>query len=167
MQGGRLVCGNPGHGVGPLQHIHCMPVLAAAASGGWRGLLYTLLGPHHWQCHVLCSAGQPIAPPALPRMPCNHRTCSFDITNQLCCSNKSPIWHYSNVILITKLAAQAEMFIRLVQSSELSYLLPEVSQCTTMCDPLLKSMNGPADSLERHSMCCLSCRQCRHSACKP
>jgi len=43
------------------------------------------------------------------------------------------------VILITKLPVQPEMFIRLVQSSELSYLLPEVSQCTTMCDPLLKA----------------------------
>ncbi len=139
VQGGRLVCGNPGHGVGPLQHIHCMPVLAAAASGGWCGLLYTLLGPHHWQCHVLCPAGQPLASLALSHLPYLYYMCGFDIIKQLCCGTKSTVWHCSNVILITKLPVQPEMFIRLVQSSELSYLLPEVSQCTTMCDPLLKA----------------------------
>ncbi len=38
-----------------------------------------------------------------------------------------------------KLAAQPEMFIRLVQSSELLYLLPEASPCITIVYPLLKA----------------------------
>lgn len=57
-QGWSLVCGNPSHGVGLVQHIPGLPLLAAGASGGWCGLLHTLLGPHHWQCHVLCPTGQ-------------------------------------------------------------------------------------------------------------
>ena len=56
-----LVCGNTGHGVGSVQHINRVPVLAPAPSAGWCGLLHTLLGPHHRQCHVLCSAGEPLA----------------------------------------------------------------------------------------------------------
>ena len=62
-----LVCGNTGHGVGSVQHINRVPVLAPAPSAGWRGLLHTLLGPHHRQCHVLCSAGERLANAVLER----------------------------------------------------------------------------------------------------
>lgn len=53
-----MVCGDTSNGVGPLQHIPGVPVLAAGPGGGWCGLLHPLLGPHHWQRHVLCPAGQ-------------------------------------------------------------------------------------------------------------
>lgn len=53
-----MVCGDTSNGVVPLQHLPGLPVLASGAGGGWCGLLHPLLGPHHWQRHVLCPAGQ-------------------------------------------------------------------------------------------------------------
>ena len=53
-----MVCGDTSNGVGALQHIPGVPVLAAGPGGGWCGLLHPLLGPYHWQRHVLCPAGQ-------------------------------------------------------------------------------------------------------------
>ena len=58
VQGWSMVCGNTGNGMGAVQHLPVLHVLAAAASGGGRGLLYTLLGSHHRQRHALRSAGQ-------------------------------------------------------------------------------------------------------------
>lgn len=55
-----MVCGDTGNGVGPLQHIAGLPVLAAGPGGGWGGLLHTLLGPHHRQRHVMRPAGQSV-----------------------------------------------------------------------------------------------------------
>ena len=53
-----MVCGHSGNGMGLVQHLPHMPLLAAAASCRWRSLLYPLLGAHHWQRHALCPAGQ-------------------------------------------------------------------------------------------------------------
>ena len=58
LQGWGLVCGDPGDGVGAVQRVPGVPVLAAGAGGGGSGLLHSLLGTHHRQRHVLCPAGQ-------------------------------------------------------------------------------------------------------------
>ncbi len=65
VQGWRMVRGDAGNGVGPVQHFPGVPVLAAVAGGGRCGLLHTLLGPHHRQCHVLRPAGQSLMQPYL------------------------------------------------------------------------------------------------------
>ena len=53
-----MVCGDTSNGVVPLQHLSGVPVLASGAGSGRCGLLHPLLGPHHWQRHVLCPVGQ-------------------------------------------------------------------------------------------------------------
>ena len=58
MQGRGLVCGYPGAGLGAVQHLPGLPVLAHPASGGWHGLLHSLLGHRYRQCHVLCPTGE-------------------------------------------------------------------------------------------------------------
>lgn len=57
MQRRGLVCSHTRVGMGAVQHLLGVPLLAHSASGGGRSILHTLLGHCHWQCHVLCSAG--------------------------------------------------------------------------------------------------------------